>query len=520
MVAEGLVELGEVGGAPAGPFAVAVLEAAAGAHAVIGAGIDVVLVEGVGGIVAVHGGEGEPVGHDPDELEVAGQAFTVSLGVVVAFAVQHVGGVLGPPDTAAVAVGTDLAVHEDVLAGGVPLAVLVLFHHVRNIPRHGIVGILQGTPGRGALVVGLRVVETHRHGQTVRERNRQVHAGGGLLEVGVDEGTLFIVVVRAHEVADLAGLARRGSVVVLHHAQLEVVVHPVEVLLQQALGIGEVEQGGGEHALRIVVELLGVHRTEGAHQGLLDTAVGLEFHGGVVLGTALGRDDDDTAGGGRTVQGGGGSVLQDGDGLDVVGVEGTAGDAVHHIERTRARGDGTGTADADVGVVTRLAGAVHDHDAGDLALQHVTHVVGAHVAEFLTAHGDHGAGEFRFLLGRVTQDHDFVEGLGVGTEGYVDDRAAVDRLRHADITQGGERNRGVRRRLDHEFTVEVGNGSATAGKQDTRSDERLAVRGVRYLARDGDRLGRCRDREREGRDGCKQVGIDFSHGETYWLLLN
>ena len=398
-----------------------------------------------------------------------------------------------------------------------PLAVLVLFHHVRDVPRHGIVGILQGTPGRSALVVGLRIVETHRHGETVRERNRQVHAGGGLLEVGVDQGTLFIVVVRAHEVVDLAGLARRGSVVVLHHAQLEVVVHPVEVLLQQALGIGEVEQGGGEHALRIVVELLGVHRAEGAHQGFLDTAVGLEFHGGLVPGTGFGGDHDDTAGSGRTVQGGGGSVLQDGDGLDVVGVEGAAGDAVHHIERTGACGDGAGTADADVGVVTGLAGAVHDHDAGHLALQHVTYVVGAHVAEFLTAHRDDGAGEFRFLLRGVTQDNDFVEGLGVRAEGYVDDGAAVDRFRNADITQGGERDRGVRGRLDHEFTVVIGNGSVSAGEHDARPDEGLAVRCIRDLAGDRDGLGRRRNCEQGGCQYCKQVGRDFSHDETYWL---
>ena len=66
MVAESVVELREVRGAPAVPFSVAVAQAAVRGLAVIGTGIGVGLPEGTGPIVAVHGSEGEPVGRIPD----------------------------------------------------------------------------------------------------------------------------------------------------------------------------------------------------------------------------------------------------------------------------------------------------------------------------------------------------------------------------------------------------------------------------------------------------------------------
>ena len=183
---------------------------------------------------------------------------------------------------------------------------------------------------------------------------------------------------------------------------------------------------------------------------------------GLVVGTALSGHDDDTAGSSCTVEGGGRSILQNRNGLNIIGVERTAGHAVHHIEGTCACGDGPGTADADIGIVTGLAGTVHNHHTGHLALQHVADIGSGDVAEFLTAHGNHGAGKFRFLLGSITQHDHLVQSLGVGCEGNVDDRAATDGFRNTDITQGGERDGSVGRSLDHKFSVIIGNGSVAA----------------------------------------------------------
>ena len=83
MIAEGLVELGQIGGTPAIGLCVGVLKAAAGADSVIGTGICIGLIEGIVGILTVHGHQGEPVCYIPYQLEVCGEAFAVALGVVV-----------------------------------------------------------------------------------------------------------------------------------------------------------------------------------------------------------------------------------------------------------------------------------------------------------------------------------------------------------------------------------------------------------------------------------------------------
>ncbi len=517
VVTEGLVEFQEVGGTKAVPFAVAVLQITAGAHVIIGTRVSVELVEGVGAVVAVHGSKGEPVGDVIHQGEVSGEGFAGTLGVVVALAVQHVGGVLGPPFASAVVVRADTAVHKDIFTGGTPVAVLVLGHHVRNIPRHGIVGIFQRTPGRRTLVTRLGIVELEGQGDALGDGDGQVGAGRCLHEIGIDKGTFFIVVVHAGIVVHAAGLAGNGSVVVLDRTQLEGVVHPVKVLILKGFRILHIEQDLGEHGTGVLVQLRGIHGAETTREGLLDTAAGLELYGSFVLVAALGGDHNDTAGCSGTVQSGGGSVLKDGDGLDVVGVEAAAGNTVHHIQRTCACGDGAGTTDADVGVVAGLAGTVHDHNAGHFTLEHVTHVRGGDVAQFFTGHGDHGAGEFRTFLGGVTQHDDFFQRLVVGGKAHVDNRAAIHLFGHAQIAQGAEREGGVFVGLNHEVTVVVGDGTGAAGEHDARSDKRLSVRGVQNLTRNGNLLGRCRDGNPCDCQYCKQVGIDLSHG---WLLVN
>ena len=476
MVAESLVKFGEVGRAPAVPFAFAVAQAAVGRLSVIGAGIRVGLPEGVGRIVTVHGGEGEPVGHVPDELEVTGEAVTPALAVVVFLRVEDVGRVLGPP--LLTVVRTDVVLHEHVLVG----VVAVLVHDVGDIPRHGVVGIFEKTPGGFGAVIGLRIVETEGQREAVRNRGGQVHAAGGLAEAGVDGGTELVVVVRAQEVADLAGLAGNGSVVVLGVTGLEAVADPVEILLEQGLGIVGREVVRLGHRTGELIEFGGVHRFEAAGQRALDTGSDLEFDFGLVLVAALGGHDDDTAGSGGTVESRGGSVLQDGDGLNIVGVEGTTGDTVYDVERAGTGGDGPGTADADVGGLARTAGTVHDDDARDLALEHVTDIGGADVAEFLTAHGNDGAGQLGLFLGRVTEDDDlFEDGIVLGQHD-VDDGTGTDSLLEVGVADAGDGQHVARVGHDDKLAVVVRRNAAARRKHDAGADDRFACVGIQHLA--------------------------------------
>ena len=135
-----------------------------------------------------------------------------------------------------------------------------------------------------------------------------------------------------------------------------------------------------------------------SHQGLLETDAGLEVDLGSIALCCFGGDDDNTAGSGSTVKGGCRCILKDGEGLDVVGVECTAGDTVNHVQRASTCGDGTGTTDADVCSCTGLAGGVHYHNAGDLTLEHVTNIRGGYVRKLFRAHGYDGTGKFRLLL--------------------------------------------------------------------------------------------------------------------------
>ncbi len=224
-------------------------------------------------------------------------------------------------------------------------------------------------------------------------------------------------------------------------------------------------------------------------KGSLGSDAGLEIHSGLVAPGTLGGDDDDTAGSCGTVKCGGGSVLEDGEGLDIVGVETASCDAVNDVQRACACIDGAGTADADVGACTRLAGGVHNHNAGNLALEHIAHVGGRDVGEFLTGDGDDGAGEFCLLLGGISQDDDFLERLGVGREFHVDDGLTAHFDLRALVAQAGEGEYGVIRSVDDIFAFIVGHRAAARGKGDSCTDDRLSVRGVHYRTRDTVCLG-------------------------------
>ena len=295
--------------------------------------------------------------------------------------------------------------------------------------------------------------------------------------------------------AELAG----GGVVLgdeLVHLSVDAAVHRVRRLriVQVAL------------LLELLVDghlVLGVHDVEGGvHRLQADGVFARVADVALARLALLGGDDDDARHRARTIDGGSGTVLQDVEGLDVVGVQ--AGDrggdqgggvtgaeivrgdvhdvlhdhAVHDPQRLGRTVDGGGATDADLRRGAEGAGDVLDGHAGHLALQ------GA---------GDVGdTGQLRALgvhLGGGTGVEPAVDGLHTGGDGRIQDRGVVlqDELqglgeRKALILvshAGGDDELRLRRDvLDGEVTVQVGHRSdgLVSLHIDGRSDYRLAAR--------------------------------------------
>ena len=88
--------------------------------------------------------------------------------------------------------------------------------------------------------------------------------------------------------------------------------------------------------------------------------------------------------------------------------------------------DGVPTADVERGGLAGTAGARRDVQARDGALQHVAHVEGGAVLEFIGLHHGHGAREVGLLLGAVAHDHGIFQDVLVLFEHHQDLAASLD----------------------------------------------------------------------------------------------
>ena len=179
----------------------------------------------------------------------------------------------------------------------------------------------------------------------------------------------------------------------------------------------------GERLLVHVQEGLGadlLRRGNGVHQA--DGAAVVDGDLFSVLG-ALGRNEDHARRGARTVDGGCGGVLEDGDGLDVFGIQGVqfSRDVVDQDQRAdggharTAAGEGGGTADLDAfaGLSGRI-GRRRDVQAGDGALEGGGHVRLRPVTQdFVHLDRGHGTGQVHLLLDTVAHDDGFLQQSGV-----------------------------------------------------------------------------------------------------------
>ena len=298
--------------------------------------------------------------------------------------------------------------------------------------------LVHGPDGRERLVLLVHIAGQGDIGPQV-VGDLRVHVGTEVPAVVV-QGTApvrthHVHVTEVEEVLDLLRAAVDGQVVLaLGDVVLEQLVAPDSTLAGTfAVGDDVVPGVDAQAPVRVVaveavVVLLvdehhvrsGIHRVRDIEEGLpavVHRQVDVEL--AVVAGTALRGHEDDAVRGPHTVDGGGG-VLQDGDGLDFIGVHAgevglVAGNAVHHEQR------GAHAADVD-GVVefTRLRRALGDPHAGDLTGKHVHHVLVLGDDHLLVGDGRYGAGEGGLLLDTVT-DHDrLFEEIGIVAENDIE----------------------------------------------------------------------------------------------------
>ena len=194
--------------------------------------------------------------------------------------------------------------------------------------------------------------------------------------------------------------------------------------------VGGAEQEGflGIGGVDVVGEFLAVHHLQGAVVLLRGEAAVVADADAVTLGTLLGRDDDDAVGSAGTVDGGRGGVLQDGEGLDVVGVDRGEGvahegaaflgdrDTVDDDERVVARGQRGAAADTEGRLGSGFAGGGNDVQTRHLADEGLGGTGDRTAVDIVGLDGDDGSRHILFLDGAVADDHDIIQIFGIRQE--------------------------------------------------------------------------------------------------------
>ena len=267
-------------------------------------------------------------------------------------------------------------------------------------------------------------------------------------------------------------------------------------------------------------ELGGIHRIQPARKA---RDAGLQVQGDPGLGdlrTPLpGGHDDDAVGTLCPVDGRGRGVLQDGDGLDIGGIDVAevlhgVDDPVHDDERLVGGRDGARPPDADGGRRRRVARGRHDVGAGHAALQRLVDGGYGRIGDIRHLDMGHGACQVGLAGLAVADDHHFVEDGLVRPEGHVDGalRPHLDLgLRIAQALEGKDGFGGRHREGVVSFRIGQRTDPGIADG-DRHARERIAVL-VRHLSAHLDTLRGDRKGAHQGQQEGEQSA--FSHGSGY-----
>ena len=194
----------------------------------------------------------------------------------------------------------------------------------------------------------------------------------------------------------------------------------------------------------------------------------------------LGGDEDDAVGAPDAVHGRGRSVLEDGEGGNVVRVHEVDVPfyTVHKDQRLHASLERGDAADVKVGgTFTRLARTLYRHHTGQLARETAGKLCGRDF-ELLGIDRCDGAHHGLPLLGAVTHHDDFVEGSGLQFHLDIDLGAAFHGNLLVVVTEGGEDEDATAAcgvEGDAVVAVQVGDYARDGVfQQDTRTNHRLA----------------------------------------------
>ena len=228
----------------------------------------------------------------------------------------------------------------------------------------------------------------------------------GMPPVGV--AVVDPLVASVPEILDDPGTGRILGLVIDTGQQLGHVVVGVGRVLLACVGLPEGVHGvNGPEATGLVV---------GAGGGFLPAETAVVAHRRLpsLVGAGPGGDEDHSVCGTGSIDGGSRGILDDGDALDIVGVDPVklSDGSVDEHQRAGAV-DGGRSTDVERAYATRVTGRCADVQSRDRTLEHVGKVVGDPVLEVVCGHRGDGTRQVDLLLDAVADDHRLVQHLGV-----------------------------------------------------------------------------------------------------------
>ena len=297
------------------------------------------------------------------------------------------------------------------------------------VTESGTDGALVGVP---VLCKSVLTVEVHAQ-VLLKEGGSEVEANGSTIHLGALEGTVLV--------GEAAGYAvRQGYSAECHVAvYAKVGVHGGSGVVDELLPVGVlgsegVECRSGGEAVGNAFLHKGAHLVTGENVVVLGDGVhgGGHVNGdvghagcGSCLGTLLGGNHDNTVGCTGTVDSGCGCVLENGEALDILGVDGGqriahTGNAVvgyrqtvDDVQRIVGGVKRCAATDTDGGAGTGHTGTGSNHDARGLTPEEVGRGGDDTLVDFVGFNRCDGAGEVALLDGAVTDDDGIFKEKGV-----------------------------------------------------------------------------------------------------------